>query len=98
MRTGDTMGDPASFWHWLWHGLSLGTIVGAVIGWLPAIAALAAFVWYVINVYESKTMQTWMRARRERKIAHHRLKILRLKSAIRRQTEDDAPYVPFDID
>src|SRR2546422_2370618 len=32
-------------------------------------AALIAFVWYVIQIYESNTVQAWLRNRRQQKIA-----------------------------
>lgn len=60
-------------WHdfnmWLAHGLSGAAIVGTIVGLLPPFAAGIALIWYSIQIYESKTVQTFIRRRRERKIA-----------------------------
>lgn len=37
-------------------------IIGTLIGYLPALAAFAAIVWYAIQVWESKTVQRHVRA------------------------------------
>lgn len=48
---------------------SIGTIVATVAGWLPALAALASFVWGCIRIYETRTVQRLLgkkpRTRRE---------------------------------
>lgn len=49
------------------HAISTSTIIMTVLGWLPAMAAAAAFLWYVISIYETKTVQDWLTARRRRK-------------------------------
>jgi hypothetical protein len=46
--------------------VSAGAILGTFLGYLPAIAALGAIVWYCIQVYESRTVQRWLRLRRHR--------------------------------
>lgn len=51
------------------HTVSIGGLVSYYIGWLPAPAALIAFVWYAIQIYESNTVQNWRNRRRERKIS-----------------------------
>ena len=67
-----------NFWDWvgyLGHSLSGTAIVGTLLGWFPPVAAVAAFVFYTIQIYESRTIQ--------RAIARHRaLKIARLKARI----------------
>lgn len=35
-------------------------IVASAFGYLPSLAALAGFLWYAIQVYESKTVQGWI--------------------------------------
>lgn len=49
------------------HVVSAAAILGVVAGVLPALAALGAVVWYGISIYETKTVQRWLRARRRRK-------------------------------
>lgn len=42
------------------HAASAIAIVGALIGWLPSIAALVGIIWYGLQIWESKTVQTLM--------------------------------------
>lgn len=46
--------------------VSLGAIVGALSGLLPPLAGLAAIIWYVVQIWESKTCQKWRKLRRRR--------------------------------
>lgn len=45
-------------------GLSIITVVGALAQWLPAIAALASLIWTAIRIYETKTVQGWLKRRK----------------------------------
>lgn len=45
---------------------SIGAVIATLAGWLPQIAALASLVWTVIRIYETDTVQGWIR-RLERK-------------------------------
>lgn len=49
------------------HLISLGAIFGWFADALPAIATLAALVWYAVQIYESDTFQRHV-LRRRRKI------------------------------
>lgn len=42
-------------------GLSIFTVVATIAQWLPAIAALASLVWTGIRIYETKTVQGWIK-------------------------------------
>lgn len=45
-------------------GLSIGTILMTLLDKMPAIAAAAAFVWTLIRIWETKTVQSaWKRLR-----------------------------------
>lgn len=44
---------------WLGSAISTLAILGAFIGWLPYVAALAALIWYIIQIWESRTIQEW---------------------------------------
>jgi len=44
--------------------ISVGAVVGALMGYLPPIAAFLAIVWYAIQIYESKTVQGWIKRSR----------------------------------
>lgn len=41
-------------------GVSVSTIIGTLLGWLPALAALASFIWTCIRIYETRTVQRWL--------------------------------------
>lgn len=40
---------------------SAGTAVATVAGWLPALAAIFTIVWTGIRIYETRTVQRWLR-------------------------------------
>jgi hypothetical protein len=52
----------------LGHTFSVSAIISAVLGWLPTgigiIGASLAMVWYLIQIYESRTFGAWVMARR----------------------------------
>lgn len=41
--------------------LSIGTVVATLAGWLPSMAALATLIWTGIRIYETKTVQRWLK-------------------------------------
>jgi hypothetical protein len=47
----------------LFDGLSIGAAFGSLFGALPHIAALASLVWTVIRIYETSTVQGWLKRR-----------------------------------
>jgi hypothetical protein len=65
---------------WAGNIVSLGAIVGTFMGWLPAVAAVVAFTWYSIQIWESHTVQRWLHTRRERKIAHYMKRVHELRA------------------
>ena len=68
---------------WIGHILSFFAIGGAFFGLIPAFAALLAVFWYILEIYESKTMQRWIRARRLRKLVKLRIRAVALELLIR---------------
>lgn len=46
--------------------LSVSAVIATLAGWLPAFAALASLVWTCLRIYETKTVQGWLKKRRER--------------------------------
>lgn len=54
---------------------SAAGIIGAFIGALPALAGLAGLVWYLIQIWESKTVQKRVRLWRNKRRAAHRAAI-----------------------
>lgn len=45
----------------IFDGLSIGATLAALAGWLPVVAALASLVWTLIRIFETKTVQRWLR-------------------------------------
>jgi hypothetical protein len=42
-------------------GASIVTVMGTLMQWLPAVAALFSIIWTVIRIYETKTVQSWIK-------------------------------------
>lgn len=53
--------------------ISAGALLASFIGWAPPLAALGALAWYVIQVWESKTVQGWLHRRKQRKLSQARV-------------------------
>jgi len=62
------------------HIFSGAAVVGSLVNVFPAVAASVALVWYLIQVYESKWMQTRLSTRRLRQIARLKVEIARLEA------------------
>lgn len=75
------MDHPVS--QWAGNVISAAAIISTFLGWAPAVAALAGGVWYVIKIYESATVQHWVNARRMRKIARLKARVLMLEAQSR---------------
>jgi hypothetical protein len=41
--------------------LSIGTAIASLAGWLPAVAALFTIIWTAIRIYETDTVQTFIK-------------------------------------
>jgi hypothetical protein len=41
--------------------LSIVTVLGTLMQWLPSVAALFTIVWTTIRIYETKTVQRWLK-------------------------------------
>lgn len=41
--------------------MSLGTILATLLGWLPHVAAVLSVIWTLIRIYETKTVQGWLK-------------------------------------
>jgi chromate transport protein ChrA len=68
---------------WLGHSISLGAILMTLAGLLPAAAALVAIIWYAIQIYESVTVQRWLKNRRLKALVVLRAKSVALELRIR---------------
>ncbi len=65
---------------WIGNGASLGAVVTTLFGYLPPIAAFIALIWYLIQIFESGTVQKWIKTRRVRKIARMKARVLLMEA------------------
>jgi hypothetical protein len=42
-------------------GASIATVMGTLMNWLPAVAAIFSIIWTAIRIYETKTVQKWLK-------------------------------------
>lgn len=78
--------------NWFGNAVSVGAIAGTMAGWLPAVSAIVALIWYMIQIYESKTVQEWIAARRARKIARLKARVILLEAQFYQ------PETPVELD
>lgn len=45
----------------VFDGASIVGVLGSLAGYLPNIAAAASLIWTLIRIYETKTVQRWLR-------------------------------------
>lgn len=63
------MSAPAQHYHTLVLTadlVSAGAILASFAGWAPPLAALGALAWYIVQIWESKTVQGWLHRRQQR--------------------------------
>ena len=46
--------------HWI-DTASIATVLGTMMNWLPAVAAIFSIIWTIIRIYETKTVQGWLK-------------------------------------
>ena len=67
---------------------AVGVIAATLLAWLPPAAALFAIAWYIIQMYESKTIQNMLRTRRLKKLVTIRAKATALELLIREKNSE----------
>ena len=72
--------DHSTVNQWLGNGLSIGAIASTFLGWTPSIAAGVALIWYLIQIYESATVQRWLAGHRVRKLARLKARVIMLEA------------------
>jgi hypothetical protein len=65
---------------WVASSISTVAIISSILGWAPQVGALVAAIWYLIKIYESATVQRWVRDRARRKLARLRERVLILEA------------------
>jgi hypothetical protein len=71
--------DHLSLSQWVAHIVSGIATLGVLAGLWPFIFALPPFIYYCMQIYESKPFQRWMHRRKSRKIAKLEAELNRLK-------------------
>ncbi len=54
--------------------ISAGAILGTFVGLLPPLAAFVATIWYLVQIWESATVQKWVRLHARKRRTYHALK------------------------
>jgi hypothetical protein len=72
---------------WVGNVASIGAVVSAFVGWLPPAAALVAIIWYMIQIYESDTVQGWRKRRRNVRLARLKARVMMMEA----QNKPDLP-------
>lgn len=85
----DYDGFLTSAW-WAAHIVSPAALVATMAGFFPQITAVVVFCFYVVQLYESKTVQRWLASKREKRLRRLRAKIALLEELDR----DDARHTP----
>lgn len=80
------LNDHSPISYWLANLAGAGSIVGAMLGYTPALAALVALVWYMIQIIESKTVQGMIATRRTRKLARLKAQAILLEAKLNHPT------------
>lgn len=75
------MDHPASTW--INNAIGTGTLIAVFAGYIPAMGAMVALVYYVIQIYESETVQRWLAGRRVRKIARLKARVIMMEARSR---------------
>jgi hypothetical protein len=69
---------------------SIFTAIGTLLSWLPHLAALFTIVWTGIRIYETKTVQAWVKKRKEKPVAPEAFDAKAHREKIKAMEQDDA--------
>lgn len=72
--------DHSTISQWLTNGVAGSAIITSILGIVPVFAALVALIWYLIQIYESLTVQRWLSLRRVRKLARLKARVLMMEA------------------
>lgn len=65
---------------WFSNLLGGGVVTATLVGMAPAAAAVIAILWYLIQIYESRTVQRWLSQHRVRKLARLKARVIMLEA------------------
>lgn len=77
--------------YWIANSIGAGSIVAAAAGYVPAVAAGVALIWYIIQIRESNTVKNWIKNRRVRKLARLKARAIMLEAKLKQ------PETPADL-
>ena len=67
---------------WTGNIAGLATIIASFAGWIPVFAAGIALIWYVVQLFESKTYQKWLQSRHLRKLLRAKLRVITMEQTL----------------
>lgn len=77
--------ETVDYGHWSAQIASVLAIVGTFLGWFPIFAAMAACLYYLIQIYESKTMRGAIYRWRHRRIQKRLTRLKQLDRDLRNE-------------
>lgn len=66
--------------NWMTNLVSGGAVAATLLGYVPSLAAIVALLWYFIQISESETVRRWVAARRTRKLARLKARVIMLEA------------------
>lgn len=73
----------------------LAVVVASFAGFVPTAAALVAIIWYVILIWESRTISLWRAHRAIKKLNKLKAREITLRALIQRETPEDLSESPI---
>lgn len=67
---------------WIAETVNFGVLFAALVGILPAVTAIVGAVYYAIQIYESPTVQKWLKLRQETRVTRRIHRLLRKRKSI----------------
>lgn len=77
---------------WTGNIAGIATIVASFAGWIPVFAAGIALIWYMVQLWESKTFQTWRRGRHLNRLLRAKLRIITLEQKLGHEDASDKGF------
>lgn len=91
--------ESVDYGHWSAQIASVLAIVGTFLGWFPIFAAMAACLYYLIQIYESKTMRGAIYRWRHRRIQKRLVRLKQLDRDLKQELLNlEPPAAPPPVD
>jgi hypothetical protein len=84
--------DHDSVNQWAGNILSAAAVGASLLGWITPLAAAAGLIWYVLQIYESATVQSHLHDRRTQRIAKLKARLVVLEAMQLADDKDDQKH------